>query len=61
MHKHTRTIHDIEVKLATSKIQQAALQQLRELYQKAEAVGEKNEIDTKSSKNTLIKMLLMKL
>jgi hypothetical protein len=46
MHKHIRTIHSIEIKLAVSKIQQAALQQLRELYQKAEATGETNEIDT---------------
>jgi hypothetical protein len=46
MHKHIRTIHNIEVKLAVSKIQQVALQQLRELYQKAEAAVETNEIDT---------------
>jgi hypothetical protein len=46
MHKHIRTIHNIEVKLAISKIQQVVLQQLRELYQKAEAAGKTNEIDT---------------
>ena len=46
MHKHIERIHNIEVKLATSKIQQAALEQLRELYRQAEAAGETSEIDT---------------
>jgi hypothetical protein len=32
MRKYIKGIYNIEVKLATSKIQQAALEQLRELY-----------------------------
>ena len=46
MRKHIEGIHNIKVKLATSKIQQAALDQLRELYRQAEAAGETSEIDT---------------
>jgi hypothetical protein len=46
MRKHIEGIHNIEVKLATSKIQQVALEQLRELYRQAEAASESSEIDT---------------
>jgi hypothetical protein len=46
MRKHIEEIHHIEVKLATSKIQQVALEQLRELYRQAEAVGETSKINT---------------
>jgi BED zinc finger len=53
MHKHIRTIHNIEIKLAISKIQQTASQQLRELYQKAKAAGETNEINTQALRNYL--------
>ncbi len=46
MRKHIEKIYNIEVKLAISKIQQVVLEQLRELYQQAEAASETSEINT---------------
>jgi len=46
MCKHIKKIYNIKVKLATSKIQQVVLEQLRELYWQAEATSKTSEIDT---------------
>ena len=46
MREHIEGIYNIEVKLATSNIQQVVLEQLKELYRQVEATGEMSEINT---------------
>ena len=46
MRKHIERNHKIQVELTTSRIQTTALQQLKQLYLKAESSGQTREIDT---------------
>ena len=46
MRKHIERNYKIQIELTLSKIQTATLQQLKQLYLKAESSGQTNEIDT---------------
>jgi len=45
MRKHLQGRHKISVEVAISRVQEVALQQLKELYRQAESSGQTNEID----------------
>ncbi len=46
MYMHIKRKHQIDIKLGLSRVQTAALQQLKELYLQAESSGQTSEINT---------------
>jgi len=46
MRMHIKRKHQIDIELGPSRVQIAALQQLKELYHQAESSGQTSEIDT---------------
>jgi hypothetical protein len=53
MRKHLQGRHEINVEVAVNRVQEAVLQQLKELYRRAESSGQTSEIDTQVLKKQL--------
>jgi hypothetical protein len=53
MQKHLQGRHEINIEVVISRVQEAALQQLKELYRQAESSSQTSEIDTQVLKKQL--------
>ena len=58
MRKHLKSKHKIDIEVALSRIQATALQQLQQLYLRAEGSGQTNEIDRQVFQKHLNKAII---